>query len=71
MDRLKSLEVFRSVAELGSFTKAAKVHQLVAGFTLAQSGCGEVMWRERAGAVRVVKRSIVMLFLSMVYQDRR
>jgi hypothetical protein len=25
------------------------------------------MWRERAGAVRVVKRSIVMLVLSMVH----
>jgi hypothetical protein len=31
--------------------------QLVAGFTLAQAEGSEAMWRERAEAVRVVKRS--------------
>jgi hypothetical protein len=33
-----------------------EVLELVAGFTPALIGGSEAMWRERAGAVRVVKR---------------
>jgi hypothetical protein len=44
-------------------------YQLVAGFTPARTGGREVMWHERALALRVVKKSIFMLFLAIVYQD--
>jgi hypothetical protein len=38
--------------------------QLVAGFTLARTGGSEAMWRERAGAVRVVKKVDLYVILS-------
>jgi hypothetical protein len=38
--------------------------QLVAGFTPARIGGSEVMWRERAGAVQVVKKVDICVIFS-------